>query len=538
MLGESQQFATGDPQLISIVRGPVEVNALVSQSVQAADEFISFETKPIPLDRLTKSLYSSKERLQQSWSFLVAVEKPSEVALYHVLVVVIESAPDLLAENPKALLPEWNTAPIVIRATSAHPRAYKGTKNQLPKARTPEPQDLRPYLCDARSMQALLSSLRAFLPGAEALLKKSGYPAAVIARIEADFDPDSSQPRLAKRPWTLPARFVQYIWPHVRWLPSRSLSTFLRLHSQLELDTDEQTLFSVTRFIAVCGAEHAAAWCSLASVLPAQRRLGFLNACLEAGDCSVLPGSKVAEHLEQINLLATDDQFSGWVQRFVALAHQGVSTDYLLAGFRLAAQFNPRYSFGEIGQCADFPEEVVEEIGVVLAEQSLEGWLPMVLWERCGRLPGFAALLRRSQWRNFTAEAASRYLQFLIGILYCDLPETAQLAKWEGIRSQIPHIEALIKSAPKEYQLKAAAFFADWLWSWDQPDLIIQRMPRALALAARLAAPLFAVGDGAASAFARSWKSRTASKRSASWRRRMVASRCLKTRADVTMMPF
>jgi hypothetical protein len=65
--------------------------------------------------------------------------------------------------------------------------------------------------------------------------------------------------------------------------------------------------------------------------------------------------------VRETSLLAGDEQFANWVEQLL-VARRGESADYLLAGFRLAAQFDPKFRFSDVRQCSGFPEDVVEEI--------------------------------------------------------------------------------------------------------------------------------------------------------------------------------
>jgi hypothetical protein len=122
----------------------------------------------------------------------------------------------------------------------------------------------------------------------------------------------------------------------------------------------------------------------------------------------------------------------------------------------------------------------------------------MALWERCGHFAGMGDVIRKSAWRSLTREAAFRYFRFLIGIAWTDVPEAAQL-KWQVLRKHAQRLEALLTSTPLAYQTKAACYFSNWLWTWDEPDLIGKRLPVVLDLVRRLAAVPFKTGDGAAS---------------------------------------
>jgi hypothetical protein len=488
--------------LISIVRRPGEIVAFISKPDLHDALSSAFQTESCRLVDIRRSLYPRKEALEHSWQYLSKVKGANEGALYHVLVVLIETAPDLSIENPSPPVPlNWSVdQPARARATSAHPRAFRGTKRQPPKSPRPVAIDLRPHLCNAGSLQALLASLREFLPGAQSRLSRSGYPDAVVAAIASEFPatPQSRGPA-GKKYWTLPAPFVQHIWPLVRWRPAREVSQSLSLYIALELEKDQPLLWSVSRLISVSGAHHYS-WLRLATLLPVDRRLPYVNALLKSDAGTAMTRSNTAAQLKQISDLSPDEQFPVRVCLFLVKSRAGQSTEYLLAGVRLAAQFDPDYSFQDIGECADFPELLAEEIGIELDAHSYRGWLPMALWQRCGRFPGVAEILRRSAWRSLKPDVAARYFRFLIGIGYSDLKETALQSKWQSIARQAPQLEAMLGSVPSTHQTKAVEYCSDWLASWDDPKMIDKRTPAGLELIRRLAAPPFETGDGASRA--------------------------------------
>jgi hypothetical protein len=237
------------------------------------------------------------------------VKAADEDTLYHVLIVAIESVPDFSIETTPPPLPaEWVAGSFTARATSAHPRAYKGTKHQPPKDRSLAPIDIRPYLCDVGSIKALLSPMWRLLPMVQARLKRAGYSSAVLEEIESEF-PQAAHARgaLNKKYWTLPAHFVKYIWPLIRWRPSRDVSAYLALYVALELETNDLLLWGVSCLIAASESGQAGSWCRLAAILPAQRRLPFVSALMKTQAYMALSESGTAAKLEEINDLATDE---------------------------------------------------------------------------------------------------------------------------------------------------------------------------------------------------------------------------------------
>ncbi len=196
----------------------------------------------------------------------------------------------------------------------------------------------------------------------------------------------------------MPARFAPCIWPLVRWRTARDVSAYLSLYVALELESDDRLLWAVSRLLALSDTGHACAWCRLATALPPHRRLPFVSALLEVKPDAAPPVSRVETHLAQISELSADDQFPAWVRCFLEAVRDGGDVEYLMAGFRLAAQFVSDYPFGTVGTCKDFPEQVVEEIGIALADQPGGDWLPMTLWERCGQFPGMGDVIGKSVW--------------------------------------------------------------------------------------------------------------------------------------------
>jgi hypothetical protein len=489
-------------QLFSIIRRRKELVALVCDVTFQADCVrLSIRKAPFPLVASEPNRGAIK-RLTESWHRLGSASAASEDTLYDLLVVLMETVPDLSSELGPPLLPaEWGKEANPIRATQAHPRAYRGTKYQPRKVPLRKSLDLRPHLHDPGSIDRILLPLHRWMPQAKHRLERSGYAKAVIESLERELSlPRRGSRAQQKRQWSLPQRFVQCIWPFVRWEASRYISEFLSLYALLDLEHDDTRLAAITLLIAQSNADLAISWGRLSSFLPAHRQTFFLLSLIQTNSYSCQPAARVASDLEQINSLATDERFPSWISHYLSGIRNNVSEEYLLSGFRLAARFRPDHRFEEVTGSANFPERAVEELALYLADRdSYSGWLPMALWQRCAQLSGLAEVIRDSQWRGFVA-AAHRYFEFLQGIPYHDIPENALRAKWNAIRSKLSAVEKLLLALPATHQEKAVAFLGDWLWSWNEPTVIARRLPAALRLLRRLATPPFGTSHGAAGA--------------------------------------
>jgi len=487
-------------QLISIVRRSSELFALVCEPNTGTGETIPV-IQSLPLERVRRSLNVTSQ-IAEAWRSLSTAKSSDEKTLYDLLIVLLETVPDLSSASNRQRLPNgWGEEAAPVRATQAHPRAFRGTKFKPPKESQQQQFDIRPYLCDPGSVQKILASLWKWMPRVKPQLERQGYSRASLEMLEQEvISPVRIPISRQKKHWTLPPQFLQYIWPFVRWSDPRELSEFLSIYSMLDLEHDAQLLDAITWLIASSGAGLASKWCRVVSILPAHRRTIFIQGLIQTNAGSSEPTSATAGNAEQISQLTTDDNFPAWVRCFLGGIGNKVSEDYLLAGFRTATRFRPDHRFDVVAKSGDFPEKEVADLVGTLAEQDAHsGWLAMALWQQCARLPGLADVIRNSKWRDFRP-AAGRYFEFLQGIVYEDHSERNLQRKWNAIRNQIPAIEKLLIDLPATHQAKAVTCLADWLWDWNKPAEIETHLPPGYRLIGRVAASPFTTDEGSSNA--------------------------------------
>jgi hypothetical protein len=471
------------PHVISIVRRPSELTALIRRRVDGGEG--ATEAAWVRLEEVKDSVFPGKARLLESWGRLSEVSATDEQALYDLFVVLLETVPDpSSAKNVSPLPAEWNSVPAHPKATRAHPRAFKGTKFQPPKSSRLPQTDIRPQMCDARSLRTLVSPLWKFVERVRLRLVKAGYTEVALEAITVECGPNATR----SVPWNLPAQYLQYLWQSARPRSARDQSDLLSLFSTLEMEANRSLLGAFAQFVMAAGVEAACAWGPVIQALPADRRVMFVGKLTAAGASLSMPMANSAAYVEEASTLASDEQFPAWIERLLLVMQRDASADYLLSGFRLATQFKAKSRFEELGHCANFPEQEVEEIGISLDEHN---WLAVTLWERCGRLPGFGEVIRQSRWHEFAPNAARSYFRFLVGIVYCDIPEPAIQKKWAAIVKRIPEIEALLLATLAEYQEKVVECVSDWLSCWDDEAAIGRCLSRGFQLLRRLAAPPF-----------------------------------------------
>ncbi|MEZ5352948.1 MAG: hypothetical protein R2762_09960 [Bryobacteraceae bacterium] len=410
------------------------------------------------MHRLPAGLYPSREAIGWAWAALAAVRSPDSEALASLDLVLRETVPDCEAEGNSRVLPAgWGTPPATRRPTVAHPRAFKGTKYRPPKQRQSAAVDLRPFLSSAAGLRSVAERFGRTLDIA-----------------------------VAAQSFKLPPKFACLLWPAVRHRTARQVSRLLSLYVALGLESDEELLHALAYSVAA-NPLNAISWSEALAEVPAPFRLDMAHAIIETSAFDVEAG---AAGLAEVCRLAPPERLRIWARHWLSVVRDRGDSSYLLAGFRLAAAFDPDCRFDDAGRCADFPESEIEAIGASLPD-SHRGWLPMRLWQHCGCFPGMADLIRNSSWPKLDRSASTDYLRFLVTVGPFEMtPRTAQ-RKWTALRNALPRIERILLTIDPGYQRKAVALAGDWLWSWEDPDAIQRRLPALLRLLERLAAPPF-----------------------------------------------
>ncbi|MBL8218446.1 MAG: hypothetical protein JNL62_04420 [Bryobacterales bacterium] len=348
---------------------------------------------------------------------------------------------------------------------------------------------MRRYLCEARSLKMLVSPLLRFWHQARLALQKAGYGETALEAVEKEM---RGQER--KGAWHLPPGFAMHIWPLVRLAGRRDQSRILSFYVGSDLELDDRLLAALTRLILLAGAGTAAEWVDVAARLPFRRRRTFLEQLLESGTFATVQADDVSADTEQLGVLATEEMFPVWCARFLMEAARENNREFLMAGFRIASQCSPQYQFEEVGQCDDFPENIVAAIG----KNTKREWMAMRIWRACGVLPGLGDVIRRAASRQLTEDVKWRYIDFLLTFGDRHLARRRVENKWRCVMGELPRIEALLLATPPEYQVKVLDFLEEWLWYWDEPVSIRHSLHRAHALLPRLVRAPFGLGSGAA----------------------------------------
>jgi hypothetical protein len=116
----------------------------------------------------------------------------------------------------------------------------------------------------------------------------------------------------------------------------------------------------------------------------------------------------------------------------------------------------------------------------------------LTLWETCAELDGFAQLLEGRPWKGLEPDVAYEAAQMFQEVVYHDLGEEAQLAKWRTLRTFAPRLFELLRGLEPCFREKAVCCLRDLVWFWDEPPLLTEKLERYLSLLPRLCRPPFA----------------------------------------------
>jgi hypothetical protein len=470
-----------EPLLLSVVRAKGGVYALIGTSGENG-----FEVAQVPIERVRESLYPGRDRLRAAWTRLGEARGASAELLCEALVVLMETVPELPPQRPAVALDlsRWAEATPPKR-TAAHPRGYRGTKPKPAKTRQ-DSVDLREYVCDPASLRTLGAALERFAEASRKRLAREGYAAEDIERASAELRGEER----GKPVWQMPPAFVQLLWREVRPAP-QLVSRYLSLYPAIGLDLDRKALEAVARLMATIGVERAVEWAEASGAVGLERRAQLLHLLADSEVGDLQPDAAMVEQLGEVSFLAGDDRFENRIDALLLVWERGESAEYLLAGIRIAAEFQPWWYFQDIGACADLPADTLDAIARAYPAQ---GWFALTLWQGCGKLPGMPGVLAASRWREMGDLAARDYLRLLCELADLE-PRGRGLKRWVASTRVIPEIERLVLEIPAEQRERVVALISEWFDEMGAaPDEA--RVAHCCAMTRRLAAAPFEMGTG------------------------------------------
>jgi hypothetical protein len=509
-----------DEQLIGVLRRPTGLAAMVSrrqqefvrprpvlegetESLAAIDPYLE-EVRPLEGVRAGGAHTNRRGVLadvRASWESLARVSTLDAQTLFHVLHVLVHTLPEGEAVDIPPLKIE--PPPPTFQHTAAHPRAYRGTKVKPPKIRRMAPLDLRPHLCVVSDVNRLLVYLAPFLPEARPFLERADLSPEKFSHL-VDANGKAIDPYLQychsageRSVHDLPATFRTHLLFWLRGRPWSAVAEALSLYWGLGLATDASLLRCFARFLAQLPLLSALEWGRILLQQPVPRRVAFAELLVEAGMQSTAPTASLGDMIGEVDRLSPDQVYRHRMYTFLVSSRWNKNLDYLLDGFRLCQRYKAEHEFEEVGRCDDFSIGAVEEFieHVTRPPATGVGWRPrcaLTLWEACAELDGFATFLEGRPWQGLEPDVAYEAIEMFREVVYHDLDEERQQAKWRILRTFAPRIFELLHNLEPCYRGKAVGYLRDLVWFWDEPPLLAEKLGRYLSLLPRLCRPPFA----------------------------------------------
>lgn len=511
--------------LVSIIRKPHRLVALVSRVLRHIDPVNDvpatlgidsgsglYEIIESPLELLTSSLFPKKDELAASWNYLSCVDELNTDTLFHILVVVINTICEPLeSEFVLPNLPPENMTKQVIKPTAANPRAYKGTKYKPPKPKVISQFDLRLYLCSRKHQNQLLLRLSKYSMDALVQLGKAGYHISFlsskissITTEQRNFDPyygfNHNLYVLGDYP-SLPTIFHRYLWFSLKGLVWADVTDYLSLYWQLELDENfenkQQFLFALSRLISLQNNRNTWEWCRIIVQQPESLRLIFITVVIETQIYSLNPTDLLISGIERFYQIVGETDYAYKLYCLFVALKKGISTDYILAGFKLAAIYPPDYEyFHNIDGDSWFPDVAVEKIIKICNLMEFSNRQIHSIWKQCGELNGLVNIILDINWQNYKKDIALYYLEFYLYTIDCYKETEAEIFKqkkrWQFICRQVNFIDNFIKGVALDYQPKVIKYLKLYYWYWNEIEELNLCIDSANIIMQRLAQPPFA----------------------------------------------
>jgi hypothetical protein len=481
-------------QPVCIVRERAGLVALV-----IPEDRNTFGLLRVPLQELSDREVPGCASLLASWEALARARGATAETLVHVLQVLLATVPGDEAP-PRALGHPWlEPPPVRPRRSAAHPRGYRGTIHQPPKQPRPTVLDVRPYLLHRRTLGALLEPLRPHVTEALHVLEARGYSRERLAFVaQALSSPARVDVALAWRHGVLDAREAELPACFVRLgclltpATERGFQRLLALRGRLAIDTYPDTYPAVmtgaARLLCRWGSEAGLPWLEVAAQLEPEAQVALLFALVEA---NVSPFDAGRYDL-QFEPFASRQP--SWRMDYVRGLAAGLSSDYLLSGFRLLDAHGLTDSLPLPTKSGPVPEECLSALFAHLLPETFGHYELGALWSLCGELPGFADVLTSTPWTTLTPAAAYSLVKMLSTLRWDhNVERPVRLRWWSVARRLLPALLLQLGRTPASHQQRCVEMvcglvaFADP--PWECPAYL---MPTILALAERLCGPPFA----------------------------------------------
>jgi hypothetical protein len=500
--------------VITILRTPHELRALVNHSNftfvnkpdgNTAEEFASWYTlREFPLTSLEVSITSKYKQLLTSWDALKSIQAWDQHCLFHLLVVLLETAPLFSPPEQEHSLPPLPFSPKPHQATAKHPRAYQGTTYQPPKAKSLTRLNLQPYICEPNHLRTIVHKLHPYWHQALTQCTQVGYKVQELSSLSLEQFENLKHVDIyyavhhglydSIKPYKIPTNFITTLLPLLQGIRWQGVLDLLVVYWGASVQHNPLLLPALSKLLSLSNEKTTRQWCHLLMGVPPHRRVLFLTLLIESKTYRVDAYQYSLDDLEKFHAITPDEQYQSRLFFFFSALKKNIPTGYMLAGFQLANTYVPSYTFQTFfSGCDSFPYQIVTAI-IEHVKETKEYYknFSLRIWEKCGEFPDFARLLRQCNWTSFLPETTYRLLNiYLFFASRWELsPDTIQ-KKWRYLQQHHHVLIARLNEIPPEYQVKFLHLMHDFYWYWDSLEYLQRYIPHAMNLSQRLSCSPF-----------------------------------------------
>lgn len=474
----SQPDSFQAPVLLALWRDTHGLQATVSDI--RTDGTASCHT--LPLADLPRHLLAERDTLLRDWRTLAEADQLAGVwpAFWRVFWASLAANAGNSAGQPAQVAPEPRPAP-----TAAHPRAFRGTKYQPPKPAQPA-LALAIWMAEDRLLDAMFQRLPSVpvMPPPDGSI--SVCPPALsccVSHLLAWRTGDTTE--TAER---MPPAFHR----HFGWV-LRTQSQSLRLQwltiwRALGSPEDGQRLHLLAH---LCALAPTASWCgALLPALAPERQTPVLHTILQYKSFQLTADCLSPQQLATLSLETPDDEcFAGYTNALFGNLSRGVNAAYTLAGCAIASATDKQTSSVHLcveHDCTDLCMADIERM-LAAAGKDLAYWGTMV-WELCGKFPGFSRVLRDTDWSRVDPGSIDQWLNLYQSVTWYEeeWSRNRQLAHGKALLEAFAPCHAAMICLTGESQNKFVRMLRLIYDDWELPNKLIPSLRHMLPLLTRL----------------------------------------------------
>lgn len=453
-----------------------------------------YEIVTVPFTELSPNLKQPFHHLDHSWNHLEKVHHWNETTLFHILVVLLETAPICSNQNSDLPTLNFNTQVEPSKKTAANPRGYRGTKYKPTKPKGLEEINLQPYLCDRKNIQWILGQLKPYFEKALLLLKKEGYATEKLST--ADISTQYFDPYFAYHHsfygnpshYRLPDNFLKYLQVSLKGLPWETLKGFLSQYWNLPLNKIPAMFVAICKLWHQCQSEYILSWGKVLESLPPERQTAFTTMLIEHKVYEVDLGN---EKIKEICNIEKEIPEKYYYTRIKALFHSlknKESLSYIHSGFKLANEFCSDYHFPYIGVAPYYSHDSVARLITYIKEdEECDYCLPMTIWRMIGIQNKLMLFIESFDWESYSPKACAAYWIFLLNSTDYTLSPNSISKKVNYLSGLHKNIIQGFSDIPVDRQVEFLNNLSEVVWYWDKESEWKTLVPRAIGLLRKLA---------------------------------------------------